>query len=30
VRPKCAERIEARGNKLPSDMFQRRQIPTPG
>jgi len=26
VRPKCAERIEARGNRLPMDMFQRRTI----
>ncbi len=27
IRPRCAERIEHRGIKLPSDLFQRRVIP---
>jgi pilus assembly protein CpaF len=27
IRPKCAERIEHRGNRLPSDLFLRRTIP---
>jgi len=29
LRPKCVERIEHRGMKLPVDMFQRRTIPIP-
>jgi len=29
VRPKCSERIEARGMKLPTELFQRRTIPVP-
>ena len=28
IRPKCAERIESRGQKLPGDLFQRRVLPT--
>jgi pilus assembly protein CpaF len=28
LRPKCAERIEARGMKLPADMFMRKTFPT--
>jgi len=28
IRPKVAERIEARGIKLPADLFHRRQIPS--
>jgi pilus assembly protein CpaF len=28
IRPKCAERIESRGMKLPTDMFQRRTFPS--
>jgi pilus assembly protein CpaF len=27
LRPKCVERIEHRGMKLPTDLFQRRTIP---
>ncbi|HZK81481.1 MAG TPA: ATPase, T2SS/T4P/T4SS family, partial [Humisphaera sp.] len=30
IRPKCAERIENRGIKLPGELFQRRVIDTPG
>jgi len=29
MRPKCAERIEHRGTRLPADLFLRRVIPMP-
>jgi pilus assembly protein CpaF len=29
IRPRCLERIEARGKTLPADLFQRRKIDVP-